>query len=127
MYHYAANIFNHQHRQHVFSLHLHENTAMIARWDRAGAVVSEFNLNTHSAFFYDFVHRFGRLTREQQGYDTTAQFDSKNDVAKLLRYTTTNEYLKRYHEAVVSDLEEWPIYKVRPSPSRRPHSSLLVP
>ena len=112
MYHYTARVFSHQHRQHVFSLHLDGHLALIARWDRAGVVVSEVDLGESSIFFYDFLHRFSRLTREQQGYDPTVEFASKKDVARLRQYVTVNEYLKRYHEDMISDLENWPIYKV---------------
>ncbi|KIP07365.1 hypothetical protein PHLGIDRAFT_422003 [Phlebiopsis gigantea 11061_1 CR5-6] len=140
MYHYAARVFSHQHRQHVFSLHLHGYQALIARWDRSGVVTSKFNLKTDSSVFYDFIHRFGRLTRAQQGYDPTVEFASPKDVAKLLQYTTTNEYLKLYHKNMSSDLEVWPIYKVscdplpdagetdasRPSPSLRPRPKVFL-
>ena len=114
MYHYAARVLFHQHRLHLFTLHFQGTSkARIARWDRSGVVVSDaIDLSEHAHFLYDFIHRMGRLTREQQGFDTTVSLAPKHEIARLLRYTTTNEHLKRHHEEMLSNLEEWPIYAV---------------
>lgn len=111
-YHHVSQIFLHQHRLHVFSVYIDGGSARLARWDRGGVILTQPIDMRHPEHLLDFMHRLGRLSREQLGYDTTAELAKKPDIAKLLRYTTTNEYLKRHHESIVQNMVEWPVYKV---------------
>lgn len=112
-YYNISQVLLHQHRQHGFSVFFCHSSARLARWDRAGVVLSHaIDVKKNPEQILDFVHRLGRLTREQQGYDPTTELAKKPDLTKLMRYSTPNAHLRRHHENMVQNMAKWPIYKV---------------
>ncbi|KAI0672120.1 hypothetical protein C8Q78DRAFT_727750 [Trametes maxima] len=70
---YGRDIFNRQHRQHLFMLSVVGHIAHILRLDTVGAIVSEpFNYLTQPALLGKFLYRFINMTPEQRGHNPTA-------------------------------------------------------
>ncbi|OBZ79412.1 hypothetical protein A0H81_00657 [Grifola frondosa] len=70
---YAAKIFDHQHRQFLFSALILCNCARLIFWDRSGAIVTEkFNYRDEPEKLCKFFYLFSCLTPTDQGFDHTA-------------------------------------------------------
>ncbi|KAI0649725.1 hypothetical protein C8Q79DRAFT_940399 [Trametes meyenii] len=71
---YGREIFNRQHRQHLFMLSVVGHIAHILRLDTVGAIVSEpFNYLTQAELLGKFLYRFINMTPEQRGHNPTAR------------------------------------------------------
>ena len=77
--HYAHMIQTRQFRTCVFSLTISGSTARIMRWDRSGVLVtSAFDYKANPLTLIEFVWRFAKANKEQQGFDRTAN-STKSD------------------------------------------------
>ncbi|KAF9650769.1 hypothetical protein BDM02DRAFT_3259485 [Thelephora ganbajun] len=94
--HYAYLIQARQFRTRVFSLTISGNTARIMRWDRSGVLVTEaFDYKASPQTLIDFVWRFVRANRTQQGFDTKVQaVDSREDRHSFLTAITSHIQLQ---------------------------------
>ncbi|OSD00249.1 hypothetical protein PYCCODRAFT_1469576 [Trametes coccinea BRFM310] len=71
---YAVLVFDNQHRTHHFTLLLLGAMARIIRWDRSGLLAThKFDYTKKPQYLALFLWRFGRLTPEQRGHDSTAE------------------------------------------------------
>jgi len=79
--HYAHVILTRQFRIRTFSLSISGTTARIMCWERSGVLVTEaFDYKANPWILIDFVWRFVKATKLQQGFDPTAvPVDSKED------------------------------------------------
>ncbi|CAL1712630.1 unnamed protein product [Somion occarium] len=78
---YAAEILLQQHRTHVFMIFVYQDTARLVRFDRAGAIVSDFfNLVTEPMKLLNFVFRLGRMSRSERGFDDNVVLASGAEV-----------------------------------------------
>ena len=76
---YAHMIQTRQFRTCVFSLTISGSTARIMRWDRSGVLVtSAFDYKANPLTLIEFVWRFAKANKEQQGFDRTAN-STKSD------------------------------------------------
>lgn len=111
-YRFVTRVFKCQQRQHLFTVHISGQLARLARWDRAGCVITEpIDLRGCPELLLDFVYRLARASRAQQGYDPHAQLATPDEVDKLKEYKTENKWLKEYHESILKAIAEYPIYK----------------
>ena len=70
---YAHMIQTRQFRTCVFSLTISRSTARIMRWDRSGVLVTRgFDYKEHPMTLIEFVWRFVKANKEQQGFGLTA-------------------------------------------------------
>ena len=115
---YASKIFLHQHRCFYFSLVVFGVHARMIRWERAGAVVSRsFNYMTDTAVLLNFLRRFGRMSRRQQGYDISAtvlkpnspEYELMTEMAKL-KEKNPGDYVAGYFAKSLAN--NWPRYQV---------------
>jgi hypothetical protein len=110
---YAKEMQTRQHRTHVFMFYISGMHARIFRWDRTGTIVSKpIDLKTRPSDLLNCIFRLANLTREQQGYDATAELASTSDVMKLRAYKTDNRFLKEYRKFMLTSQSHFPIYKV---------------
>ncbi|GJE93731.1 hypothetical protein PsYK624_098920 [Phanerochaete sordida] len=113
---WARALLAHQQRTHAFgvcvSRHGGVARARVLRWDRAECVVSA-PVDVAGEQFRRFLYRFGGLGREEAGEDCTAELASEEEVAALRAYDPQNIYLKGYHQYMLENMEEFPIYKVQ--------------
>ncbi|KAI0792907.1 hypothetical protein C8Q75DRAFT_804617 [Abortiporus biennis] len=119
---YAVAILRRQHRTHLFSVLTVANIVHFLRWDRCGVVVSkpvcfEEDLTTFITFFY----RFGRMTPQERGVDTSISQPDDKDKAILAAFRNNKlPSLPPNHQAMFKqafDLENteddgWPIVKI---------------
>ncbi|CAL1698835.1 unnamed protein product [Somion occarium] len=78
---YAAEILLQQHRTHVFMIFVYQDTARLVRFDRAGAIVSDFfNLVTEPMKLLNFVFRLGRMSPSERGFDDNVVLASGAEV-----------------------------------------------
>ncbi|KAI0357826.1 hypothetical protein OH77DRAFT_1398442 [Trametes cingulata] len=77
---YAAEIFARQFRLHIFSVSVSGASARLARWDRAGVIMSRaFSLRTEPEILCEFLWRFSHMTETQRGLDLTVEPASEED------------------------------------------------
>ena len=70
---YAKEIFDHQHRTHLFQLLVCGRHARLIVWDRSGAIVSEsFDYIEHPQLMAEFFWRYNHMTEAARGNDSTA-------------------------------------------------------
>ena len=111
---YAKEIQARQHRTHTFTFYISGMQARVFRWDRAGVIVSRpINLKTDYEEFLNCIFRLANLSREEQGYDSTATLACPSEVAKLKKYKTDNRFLRKYKKFMLNAQSHFPIYKVR--------------
>ncbi|KAI0629398.1 hypothetical protein C8Q77DRAFT_1065661, partial [Trametes polyzona] len=93
---YARNVFEHQKRTHAWTLLVLGSFARIARWDRAGIIVTKkFNYVKEPAKLGRFFWRFARMTAEQRGHDSTAELIEENsDEYKLMLQRANEPYTR---------------------------------
>ncbi|GJE97324.1 hypothetical protein PsYK624_135400 [Phanerochaete sordida] len=101
----------HQHRVHVFMLHISHFAARVSRWDRAGCVVSEA-IDLKGRLFDDIVFRLAHLSQADIGFDDGAKLASPAQVEKLRQYKPENAYLKDYRDRILECAEAYPIYEI---------------
>lgn len=79
--HYAHVVLTHQFRIRAFSLTISGRTARIMCWERSGVVVTKaFDYKTNPQVLIDFIWRFVKAKRLEQGFDPTATaVSSKGD------------------------------------------------
>ncbi|RDX42115.1 hypothetical protein OH76DRAFT_1411496 [Lentinus brumalis] len=80
--HYAERVFAYQHRCKVFLLLINSDRFRVMRWDRSGVAVTESVDYCHTLAgtraLLEVLHAFSRLSRAQQGFDTSAVLLMKN-------------------------------------------------
>jgi hypothetical protein len=93
---YAHMIQTRQFRTCVFSLTISGSTARIMRWDRSGVIVTRaFDYKAHPMTLIEFVWRFVKANKEQQGFDLTANpTNSKEDRDSFLNAITSHVQLQ---------------------------------
>ncbi|KAI0649747.1 hypothetical protein C8Q79DRAFT_1033308 [Trametes meyenii] len=116
---YGLEIFNRQHRQHLFMLSIVRDTARIIYLDRCAAVVSHpFNYVNDPSILVTFLYRFSRMTPAQRGHDPTVSRATKAEDTMFRRLWETYSDSENSAEALAlikRDLkhaatEHWPIY-----------------
>ncbi|KAI0669502.1 hypothetical protein C8Q78DRAFT_977102, partial [Trametes maxima] len=118
MMHHGAEMFNHQHRTHVFVLHIVHDTTRIVYLDRAAAVCSRaFNYVKDPITLATFLYRFSKMSREDRRHDPTVSLALEGEEA-LFRglprtYPSTAAGLE--NPVPISMLEHavtrgWPVY-----------------
>ncbi|GJE97322.1 hypothetical protein PsYK624_135380 [Phanerochaete sordida] len=108
---YALEILAHQHRVHIFMLHISKNAARVSRWDRAGCIVSE-PVDLSTAKFDNFVARLAQLSPLEQGYDDEATLATQEQIELLREYYPANRWLRHYRDLILNNLEEFPLYQI---------------
>ncbi|CCM06473.1 uncharacterized protein FIBRA_08740 [Fibroporia radiculosa] len=96
---------------------VYQKYARLLRWDRVGAVVSSsFDFVDNSTIVEKFFYRFGRMNREQRGFDPTVSFARPDYVQEMY---SVREKLSDYQKECFSDTfgddaiaATWPIYEV---------------
>ncbi|KAF9470847.1 hypothetical protein BDN70DRAFT_888702 [Pholiota conissans] len=77
---YATEICARQHRNFLFSIFVTPTHARFLRWDRAGVIISEsFNYREEPEILCDFFWRFGHMSHEQRGGDTSVEWATKGE------------------------------------------------
>ncbi|TFK77718.1 hypothetical protein K466DRAFT_508174, partial [Polyporus arcularius HHB13444] len=80
--HYAERVFAYQHRCKVFLLLINSDRFRVMRWDRSGVAVTESvdycQTLAGTRALLEVLHAFSRLSRAQQGFDTSAVLLMKN-------------------------------------------------
>ncbi|CAL1710619.1 unnamed protein product [Somion occarium] len=112
---YAAEILVQQHRTHVFMIYVHKDRARLARFDRAGCVISDsFNLVTESKKLLNFVFRLGQMTRSERGYDDTVELASDMEVGLMKNHLPSSDDQTRMAAHIRDALATpgYPIHKV---------------
>lgn len=80
--HYAIEVYNHQHRTHIFMISIVGHTARLLYMDRVAVLVSKpFNYVENPVELGMFLHAYSNMTREQRGFDPTASPASPDEVA----------------------------------------------
>ncbi|KAI0649722.1 hypothetical protein C8Q79DRAFT_343200 [Trametes meyenii] len=112
---YGREIFNRQHRQHLFMLSVVGHIAHILRLDTVGVIVSEpFNYLTQAELFGKFLYRFINMTPEQRGHNPTARRATPEEHTLFRSLWTrfpdvpSNSAVKRGLKKAATD--GWPIY-----------------
>lgn len=80
---YAAEMFGHQQRTHLFQILIMGTYARFIRWDRSGIIASErFDYTNHPMILAEFLWRHNHMSDEVKGWDVTAKVASpaENDV-----------------------------------------------
>lgn len=117
--HYTSEIFLRQQRCFHFSILVLGIRARIIRWDRSGAIVTELiDYRNDPVKLCEFLWRFGRMSRAQQGYDTTAvclyegdhHYKLMDDLS-LRPGDSTNDYVRKYFKASLAN--GWLRYRVQ--------------
>jgi len=102
---YATEIFNHQHRTHLFMILLHKHHARIFRFERSGAVVTEkIPYKEQGHVLVEFLWKYSQMTRAEQGFDPTVTLATE---AESLR---AKEALFEFYP---DNKLERPVYKVQ--------------
>ncbi|KAI0672142.1 hypothetical protein C8Q78DRAFT_728942 [Trametes maxima] len=116
---YILEIFNRQHRQHLFMLSIVRDTARIIYLDRCAAVVSHsFNYVNDPSILVTFLYRFSRMTPAQRGHDPTVSRATQAQDSMFRRLWETYSDPENSAEAlalIARDLKHaatecWPIY-----------------
>ncbi len=77
---YAAEVFARQHRHCCYSVFLRGTFARLARWDRAGSIVTEsFNILTRPDLLCQFLWCFAHMSDAGRGYDLTVETASQDE------------------------------------------------
>ena len=80
---YAAAMLRRQQRCFAFSVFMFADTIRLARWDRAGGIVTEvFSLHDRPELLCEFFWCLSQVTEEQRGYDLSVRVASEAE-AKL--------------------------------------------
>ncbi|KAJ3491198.1 hypothetical protein NLI96_g874 [Meripilus lineatus] len=94
---YAHKIFEHQHRNFVFSVLIYGTSVYLIRWDRAGAVATKpFSLLTDLHKLHTFLYRVGKMSRSQQGYDDTIRLANKEEAEEFMGFSTNDPIHHKY-------------------------------
>ncbi|KAI0685724.1 hypothetical protein BC835DRAFT_1420965 [Cytidiella melzeri] len=71
---YATQLMLRQHRAFVFILYIVDKEAFLTRWDRVGCIISTpVKYIKEAAKILNFVYRLALMSRDELGYDTTAE------------------------------------------------------
>ena len=104
---YAQEIFNQQHRTHVFVISLHRTFARILRFERVGVCVTErISFGADGAQLVRFLWNLAHMLPGELGYDTTVSLASEKQAALVKNPEVLGKYF------VDSTLER-PVYKVK--------------
>ncbi|KAI0685725.1 hypothetical protein BC835DRAFT_1309836 [Cytidiella melzeri] len=81
---YATQLMLRQHRAFVFILYIVDNEAFITRWDRVGCIITTpIKYMEEPAKILNFVYRLALMSRNELGYDTTAELATSAEVQML--------------------------------------------
>ncbi|KAI0704232.1 hypothetical protein C8T65DRAFT_741188 [Cerioporus squamosus] len=118
---YALEVFRRQHRSSLFAIAIAGATAVLVRFDRNGAVVSDaFNYFTSSKELGNFFYRIFRkrqsdlsIPRELRGHDPTAELACESCTALFRDLHRTRKH--EFDPVAIAGLEKaatkgWPIY-----------------
>ncbi|PIL27267.1 hypothetical protein GSI_10414 [Ganoderma sinense ZZ0214-1] len=105
---YATEVLRRQHRHCCYSVFLFGCWARLARWDRAGAIVTEtFNLHCEPELLCEFFWLFARLSEAQRGYDLTVLSATSLDEMRFRHLIQAHAAVQRNKRKEVSEaLEE---------------------
>ena len=82
---YAKEVFDHQHRTHIFQLLVCGRHARFIFWDHSGAIVSDsFNYIENPDLMAEFFWRYNHMTPQARGWDLSVQ-DATEDEAKIFK------------------------------------------
>ncbi|CAL1706669.1 unnamed protein product [Somion occarium] len=116
---YSGKIQLHQHRQHLYSVSIYQNSAWLLFWDRTSLVVSEeIDLLTEGWKVLNFFCRLGKMSPEQLGFDPTVSLASQSEMDEVIAFIPTVEvdYVREFLEEAMLDEMKQPrigrIYKV---------------
>ena len=77
---YATEVFNQQHRTHLFLVLLHKSHARIFRFERSGAVVTEMiPYKEQGHVLVEFLWKYSQMTRAEQGFDPTVTLATETE------------------------------------------------
>lgn len=96
--HYAAELFNHQHRTHAFQIFVLGNSARFIYWDRAGSAVTDrFNFVEHPEILAKFLWYYNFMSPARRGWDTSVSKPSEAEV--MLFHAEIRKFFKRMKDA----------------------------
>ncbi|KAI0086349.1 hypothetical protein BDY19DRAFT_995954 [Irpex rosettiformis] len=89
---YAAQTMVRQHRVFVFLIYVCQTKVRLARWDRAGCMVSApINFETEPEKLLNFVYRLTLMSPKELGYSTVAVLATPEEVQQLSRISHISE------------------------------------
>ncbi|KAI1791904.1 hypothetical protein LXA43DRAFT_1009763 [Ganoderma leucocontextum] len=92
---YMHNLSTHQHRLFSYGFYVQWRWARLLYFDRTGALISEpFDWTETSSPLHDFVWKLAHMTREQLGYDPTAQEASYDEIKQVIKKATDSSLPK---------------------------------
>ncbi|KAI0695378.1 hypothetical protein BC835DRAFT_1414894 [Cytidiella melzeri] len=112
---YATQLMVRQHRVFVFILYIVDKEAFLTRWDRVGCIISNpVNYIKEPAKILNFVYRLALMSRDELGYDTTAEPATSAEVQMLKGYAQKfkNPYAASCATEILDNQVLYPIYKV---------------
>ncbi|KAI0649748.1 hypothetical protein C8Q79DRAFT_899953 [Trametes meyenii] len=115
---YWVEIFNHQHRQHMFVVSIICNMASLIYLDQSGAVYTQpFDYVEEPVALATFLYRFTKMSPEERGHDPTTSLasESERDVFRELWRTYPDSAIGRRNPAPILALKHagtpgWPVY-----------------
>ncbi|KAJ3485960.1 hypothetical protein NLI96_g4583 [Meripilus lineatus] len=112
---YVALIFEHQHRNFVFSIYIHVGRVFLIRWDRVGAVIAEpFDLFTEPHKLQNFLYRLAKMSPAERGYDTSIRVASEDEQKEFKALRDVNSVHNTYIQDALKmdDKKEAAIFRV---------------
>ena len=122
----ARQVFEHQHRTHLFQLLIFDDEARFIRWDRAGASVSgKFKYTNKPKGLKTFLYTYGCASEAERGWDSSVSpallreerlfFNACRTWSRSLR--STNPVRMAWKHVLATDTKValdpgWPTYKV---------------
>ncbi|EKM53551.1 uncharacterized protein PHACADRAFT_211233 [Phanerochaete carnosa HHB-10118-sp] len=108
-----SEILLHQHRTHIFMLHVSQSAARLSRWDRTGCIVSEpIDLTRNLYELQNIVFRLAYLSPLDQGFDDQVKLASPQQIKRLRKYEPGNVYLVEHRDNILDNADEYPIYEI---------------
>ncbi|EKM53566.1 uncharacterized protein PHACADRAFT_211242 [Phanerochaete carnosa HHB-10118-sp] len=108
-----SEILLHQHRTHIFMLHISQSAARLSRWDRAGCIVSvPIDLTRELYKLQNAVFQLAYLSPLDQGFDDQVKLATSQQIKKLRKYNPRNMYLAQHRNNILANAEEYPIYEI---------------
>ena len=113
---YINQIFLRQHREFAFIVLIFGEMARLIRWDRIGAIVSRpFNYVDDVTPLLNFIYRLSKTDRAGQGFDTTVQLATEEQIAELEKFkaaTPQHSYEYKFAAEMLQDKLLYPINQV---------------
>jgi hypothetical protein len=122
---YTADVIVCQHRTHLFTVFITKDKVHLMRWDHCGAILSQkFNYIDDPKWLLNFFHHLANLNPTEQGYDSSVQPATKDQIDGLRHYResignrenkpgcSNNYRLKAYLDEMNKNHVTWPIMQV---------------